>query len=777
MNIYRCMGCMQPKTANGPCPYCGFDENRYTLPYCHLPLATILDGRYLLGKALNQGGFGITYLAWDLQEEIKLAIKEYFPCDFVNRDTDNLSVITMATGKKGILSQKGLEKFIEEAMFLLKNQSLPGIVKTKGYFQENKTAYIVMELLDKSLIQILSQNGTLSAEAAFSLLSPVIDTLEEIHKTGLIHRDISPDNIMVDQNGRAKLIDFGAARIFDDEEKSLSVILKYRYAPVEQFSRHGQGPWTDVYALCATIYLAITGTPPVNSMDRLTVDSLKMPSALGIPIPYAYEAVLAKGLAIYAKDRFQTMGELKAALMNNLPVAPSETVRTPARETPVLSRTQEKPAKNKSFLLSLFAAAAAFCTIFFLTASLLLVGTHQTSSTKTSGSPENQTGKDNDKPEHQENGEENIGNKEEKPAAVNPIPANSAEDDGNLFGNTHCYARMVSDQTYLYFRNGLDQEHTYWIKKGETAPYLLTDVFMKDLHYKDGWIYYCATSGPNSPAGSTDKNIYRMRIDGNGNTNLTNLAFDNPESVMSFETMADGKCFFYYTDGNGISIDIGYVPETGGTPVFLSRLPGANAPANGLYLNVIGHKVYYLAKDGLHMIDIDTMADQMVISGFSCNEYLIYDGKIYYSLSENREGSPIRTKLCRINLDGTSQQELFVSPVTSNAARESLQINLYQDKLYFLLTTDCPEIKTLGRLYTANLDGSDTELLLEDVSWFNIIDHTLYYRYVDLQNSSSEEYRYAPYYFIPFSSLIQGDGLADRQELFDVSPYKNMSGN
>ncbi|RGZ00099.1 YARHG domain-containing protein [Clostridium sp. AM58-1XD] len=356
--------------------------------------------------------------------------------------------------------------------------------------------------------------------------------------------------------------------------------------------------------------------------------------------------------------------------------------------------------------------------------------------------------------------------------AANVIPPNSAEDDGNLFGNSHCYARVVSDGTYLYFRNALDKERTYWIKKGDTTAYPFSDVYMKDLHFKDGWIYYSRTTEGDIAAGTRDNNIYRLRTDASGNTNLTNLAFDNPQSWLSFETMAGGRCFFVYTDGNGKSVDIGFVPENGGSVTFLARTPAANVVDNPC-INVIGNNVYYLAKDGLHCVDINTMADTIVIPGFSCEEYIIYDGVIYFWTGE-RQGEP-HAKLSSIKLDNTDRKDLFVPNNRLGFSTESMQFSIYQGNIYFILITSYAEEKTYGRLYKINLDGSDCLQLMDDISWFNIIDDTLYYRYIDTVNSSDVIYQYAPYYYAPFQSVESGNGTDSSNQLFNTEPFKSDS--
>ncbi len=319
MELNLCYSCMKEKGAPGPCPHCGFDESAYEPAPHHLPPGTILYGKYLIGRVLGEGGFGITYVGWDLNLEMKVAVKEYYPNGFVTRDNGRTNTLTILTGPRGEFFQKGVEKFVEEARRLAKFWRLPGIVAVKDYFQENKTAYIVMEFVQGSTLKEILKNasdGRLPAEQIFQMMRPVMKSLDKVHEAGLIHRDISPDNLMVDREGQVMLIDFGAARDFLAEgEKSLSVMLKPGYAPEEQYrSRGKQGPWTDVYSLCATMYRAITGQVPEESLDRLAEDTLKRPSQLGVSLPGWQEKALMKGLAVFQKDRLQSMKELEAAL-------------------------------------------------------------------------------------------------------------------------------------------------------------------------------------------------------------------------------------------------------------------------------------------------------------------------------------------------------------------------------------------------------------------------------------------------------------------------------
>lgn len=319
-----CLGCMKKKTREGACPYCGFDEKEYESCMYQLPLGTILDGKYLVGKVLGEGGFGITYIAWNLSLQIPLAIKEYFSSTFAGRDSHRGNQVVPFTGSKQKYYQKGKESYIQEARVLAKFCKEDGIVEVKDYFEENGTAYIVMEYLDgKNLIEILKNieenNSHMHPKVVLDLMRPVIKTLNLVHEQGVIHRDISPDNLIMLSNNQIKLIDFGASRDFSKSDDGMSVILKEGYAPEEQHRRDGkQGPWTDVYALCGTMYRAITGRKPEDAISRMAGTPLKKPSELGIGyINRNQESILMKGLEIRRENRIQNMEELYMALYEN----------------------------------------------------------------------------------------------------------------------------------------------------------------------------------------------------------------------------------------------------------------------------------------------------------------------------------------------------------------------------------------------------------------------------------------------------------------------------
>ena len=323
-----CFSCMSARGGGRFCQHCGFNNDEYTSPPHHLKPGTILAGKYILGKALGEGGFGITYVGYDVNLQLKVAVKEYFPSGFVTRDVSNTDTVTVFSGSEQNLFGEGKEKFINEARAMARFDNMPGIVSVKDFFLENGTAYIAMEFVEgETLKEYLNKNGgKAEPNRIFNMLRPLISSLGRIHSQGIIHRDISPDNIMITKNNEVKLLDFGAARDFNTGgQKSLSIQLKPGYAPEEQYRTHGeQGPWTDVYALCATIYRAITGVTPIESLERLSNDTLAPPSYMGVMINPAQEQALMQGLAVNRQQRIQDMNVLfdafyrGANLMSNL---------------------------------------------------------------------------------------------------------------------------------------------------------------------------------------------------------------------------------------------------------------------------------------------------------------------------------------------------------------------------------------------------------------------------------------------------------------------------
>lgn len=273
---------------------------------------TELIGRYVIQEVLGQGGFGITYLGIDKLYGNKAAIKEYYPQKIAMRKAQYEDVVTVTSIEEKNNYNKGKKRFLDEAQVMARFNKNEGIVKILDFFEANNTAYIVMEYLEGiTLKQYLGKYGVIQFRNLIEMMLPLLEALIEIHSQGLIHRDISPDNIMVQHNSKLKLMDFGAARDYTESgNKSLTVILKPGYAPPEQYQTHGvQGPWTDIYALCATIYKCLTGITPPDAIARVMDDKFKEPDQLDGKLSPDIKKILWKGMNIFPEERYQDIGE------------------------------------------------------------------------------------------------------------------------------------------------------------------------------------------------------------------------------------------------------------------------------------------------------------------------------------------------------------------------------------------------------------------------------------------------------------------------------------
>lgn len=343
-----CMGCMSPlDNPSQPCSKCGWRQGKSNGDNQLRP-GTVIDstaGRYVFGRALGQGGFGITYIAGDVGSKVKVAIKEYYPGKVATRSNDDKTVVTRSgTVEQERFFEKGIKDLYREADTLAKFSDDPNIVTVRAIFKANGTAYIVMEFVEgKTLKEMLAENPRpMPLNDVVSMLKPMMKSLAKVHAAGIVHRDISPDNIIFTEEGIVKLIDFGAARSLALEgEQSLTVMFKMGYAPPEQFQSHGkQGPWTDVYALASTIYHAVTAQRPVSTMDRwMGEDTLLPPSSLpGVTLTPAQEQVVLKGMALKIEDRYQSVQEFYKALRGSLqginPPSPPPPPPPPPEPTP-----------------------------------------------------------------------------------------------------------------------------------------------------------------------------------------------------------------------------------------------------------------------------------------------------------------------------------------------------------------------------------------------------------------------------------------------------------
>jgi len=346
-----CIGCMEEKGDRLVCPLCGYSEAGSGEPSIFLPPRTILTEKYLIGRVLGQGGFGITYLARDINLDIKIAVKEFFPQGLVSRGPTSKDVISF-TGDLKQQFEFGLERFLHEARTLARFADHANIVTVRDFFRANGTAYMVMNYIEGMTLEAYLEQagGKLTFKETLDILMPVLDALKEVHLAGIMHRDISPDNIFIDTSGRVVLIDFGAARQeMQQKGRGLSVILKAGYAPEEQYRTRGeQGPWTDVYAAAGTMYRSLTGQVPMESIDRLAEDSLVPPSELGADIEPAREQALLKAMALKARDRYRTIEEFQDKLLQEeKPETPTLPEEATEPEAQAIDTGQKEPAGSE----------------------------------------------------------------------------------------------------------------------------------------------------------------------------------------------------------------------------------------------------------------------------------------------------------------------------------------------------------------------------------------------------------------------------------------------
>lgn len=312
-----CFGCMKPLGWDGKCHSCDFERAAYRMKKHHLPLgSTLNNGEYLVGRVLGEGGFGITYIGLHTTLQIPVAIKEYFPGGMVWRscstDRDSYRVEAFSTEADELFKQ-GKTDFLREARVLSKFGSMEGIVRTRSFFEENETAYLVMDYIEgESVKSYVSANGRLQPELCWQILREPIKALMKLHEDGLVHQDISPDNIIINLSGRGTLIDFGAVRHANAiDDRTRTAIYKQGFSAYEQLEKRGErGPWTDVYGLCATIYYMLTGQRPLDATERVFTDHLVPLSEYDLSLDAGVEKLIMEGLAVETSGRLKRLDEL-----------------------------------------------------------------------------------------------------------------------------------------------------------------------------------------------------------------------------------------------------------------------------------------------------------------------------------------------------------------------------------------------------------------------------------------------------------------------------------
>jgi len=361
---------MQDTAGASVCPYCGYDDGQVEEHPFYLKPRTCLHERYLIGRLLAQGGFGITYIGFDKKLYRKVAIKEYFPSMLAARDVSHSTIIPLK-GEQEHYFDEGLQLFLEEARELAQFEKNIHIVNVYNFFKANDTGYMVMQFLEGDTLAnyLKKKGGKIPVKKAKELLFPILDALKTVHAIQLYHRDVSPQNIMLVEGDVPVLIDFGAARyIVGEHSRSLDVVLKPGYSPIEQYSSRGKiGPWTDIYACGATFYYMISGEVPPSATDRVSSDSLIQPSDIeelkDQHISEQLNDAILRSLALGVQERFQTIDEFEQALKAE---AIPEKRKAKRRERKKNKRsTGESPRLRKMLvilLLTLF--AVSFVTMF-----------------------------------------------------------------------------------------------------------------------------------------------------------------------------------------------------------------------------------------------------------------------------------------------------------------------------------------------------------------------------------------------------------------------------
>lgn len=327
--------------------------------WCLKP-GVILKERYKIEEVIGAGGFGITYRAWDPLLQSYVAIKEYYPSGIATRSADS-SKVCVPVGQEQREYHRGRIRFLKEAQDVARFQSEPNIVSIYDYLEENDTAYMVMEYLHGCTLKqyIREHGGRLDTDHILHICLSVLDALAVVHKAGMIHRDISPENIFICEDLTVKLIDFGAAKqVYLDGEQTMSVVLKPGYAPPEQYAKKDkQGPWTDIYALGATLYFAATGEKPEESFGRVLEDTIKPVCEVNPEIPRAMSQVIMRAMSVKIEDRYQTVEAMREALL----AGEGQNAQMEPYVIPASRISKRDLPKKRGFLIGV-----AFCIVIML---------------------------------------------------------------------------------------------------------------------------------------------------------------------------------------------------------------------------------------------------------------------------------------------------------------------------------------------------------------------------------------------------------------------------
>ena len=498
MEFNRCSGCMEP-CKGGVCPHCGYDNSKPSGMEYALPPYAILAGKYVVGRVLGQGGFGITYIGWDMALERKVAVKEFFPSGQVSRSPGNTTLSWYSTEVARQTRQDGMGMFLKEARKMSKADSVPGVVRVLDLFQENNTAYIIMDFVEGETLKArLSKTGPLPWPVAREVFVPAIQTMARVHRLGLIHRDLSPDNLMLTPDGGVQILDLGAAKDLSINSGLSSMqVAKSGFSPWEQYLQQGgSGPWTDVYAMAATIYYTLTGKLPPNAVDRANQDTISWAEPGLQALPAGTLHALQKAMAVQSSERIRSMEELGQGLFDEKKAAPAPKA---ADVTPKAPQKQEKgKSKSRRWLIPV-SAALVLC----LGVAVLLSG----------------------KPSKSAPPAQSASHKTSQTQSVAALPSNFDDDAAYL-------AQM---KTWTEHESALDRAGsmcTYWDTEGQERCRIYTD--------QEGKRQFVVTAEYNSDG----KIIQECCYDGAGSLKWAEQSTWSPKGFLLSEKLVDGggKC-------------------------------------------------------------------------------------------------------------------------------------------------------------------------------------------------------------------------------------------
>jgi len=690
---------------NGFCAECGVNEGSLWGAPHHLRPRSVLGGRYVVGKAIGEGGFGITYAGWDTRLSVKVAIKEYYPSNCVTRDINDGSTVYSYGGGKGEFFQTERKRFIDEAQRLARFGDLPGIVSVKDFFEENGTAYIVMEFVEGATLKtvLTNMNGSMQEAHVLEMMKPLIKSLAEVHNSGIIHRDIAPDNIMIRPDGSVKLIDFGAAREADAGGQSIVALMKHGYTPEEQYDtdRSRQGAWSDVYALCATIFRAIEGAAPPDANTRLRSD---MFSGFTVSVGENTRRVILKGLAVKPEQRWRDMGELArelyaATTTATTVVAPAA---TGANQPPGADISAPKAANNKKWLKPVAVGGGLVALVLIVLGIIGLLNKPPTqvpedipAAVATPALP---------------------GGQANQPAAVTetpeptPTPVYAPTDpgaEGNSCGNVTKYGGGIAVESggWVYYSN-LDQRgYIYRMKPDGSDQQQLNDEESKYINVIGEWLYFA------------EYGVTKMKTDGSAKETLINdlcySIYVAGDWIYYINSDEHGRLYKMKTDGSAITqltedveIDtyfivdgwIYYQADLDSHSIWKIKAADGSGKAQlplddeeyYLYFNVVGEWIYYYTGGGIHKIKTDGSGYTLLteFNFFGIADLNVQDGWAYYSADKNYGGN----NLYRVRTDGSDNMQL----TTEYCVYQSIDVS--GDWVYFK--------KSYSELYRVSTDGS-----------------------------------------------------------------------